>query len=242
MISYPELGKLGRLGNHLFQIAATMGLALDHGEEYGFPRWQYEKEFSLQGCFHEILPAGPEYKEPRFRYDPIPYKPGLRLHGFFQSEKYFRVHSEEVRKALTPLARVAPLRGVASLHVRRGDYLQLPDKHPVLPFSWHQVAMGLLRAHGVRDFLVFSDDLEWCRAQKWAPGVRVIGDMGPIEQLALTIACEHHILANSTFSWWGAWLDRKPGKMVVAPSDWFGPKVREEFDTADLFPSGWMVV
>lgn len=242
MTSYPNLGKVGRLGNHLFQIAATMGLALDHGEEYAFPKWQYEKDFHLSGCFHKDLPPGPEYSERRFCYDPIPYSPGLRLHGFFQSEKYFRAHSDVVRQALTPLPCGVPFKGVASVHVRRGDYLKLPEKHPVLPMSWHQVAMGLLRARGVMDFLVFSDDLEWCRAQKWGPGVRVIGDMGPIEQLALTIACEHHVLANSTFSWWGAWLDPRPGKVVIAPADWFGPKFRGEFDTADLFPKGWIVV
>jgi glycosyl transferase family 11 len=102
--------------------------------------------------------------------------------------------------------------------------------------------MNIMRGLGIHRFLVFSDDLEWCRSQEWGPGARIIEPLGPIEQLAQTIACEHHVMANSTFSWWGAWLNPDPGKVVVAPSMWFGKKYQEEFDTRDLFPEGWVVV
>lgn len=247
MITYPELGKVGRLGNHLFQIAATIGCALDNGEEYGFPHWEYEKDFPLSGCFKDQLPDGPDYYQPRFQFDPIPYYPGLRLHGFFQSEQYFLTHESKIRKALTPLKAVSSnglvehRAGVASVHVRRGDYLQLQDKHPIQDMDYYKKAISKARDLGVKEFLVFSDDLSWCRAQDWGASCKVIDDMGAIDQLAQTIQCEHHILANSSFSWWGAWLAPKPTQVIIAPSKWFGVAHHAVFNTKDLFPAHWMV-
>jgi hypothetical protein len=155
MINFPRLGRLGRLGNQLFQIAATIGMALDHEDRYGFPRWEYERAFTLEGCFYDSLPEGPLYREPRFCYDPIPYAPFLQLEGVFQSEKYFIRHADYVRRVLTPLG-WSPrddVKRTASLHVRRGDYLQLQEKHPLVPMSWYDRAIELLRNEGVQEFL-----------------------------------------------------------------------------------------
>jgi hypothetical protein len=243
MISYPDLGKLGRLGNHLFQIAATIGVALDNGDEWGFPRWVHENRFPMAGRFHDSIPGGPVYKETRFAYDPIPYRPDLRLHGYFQSERYFGRHAETVRRHLTPHG-VPPrdsFRGIASVQVRRGDYLSFPQHHPVLPMDYYTEAIARLRAEGTRRFLVFSDDLGWCRANFCGEGVEVIGPMDPLDQFATTIACDHHIMANSTFSWWSAWLDPSPHKRVIAPRRWFGPGYAH-YQTSDLYPAGWSVI
>jgi hypothetical protein len=240
MVSFPTMGKIGRLGNHLFQIAATIGFAKLHREEYVFPRWIHEKDFPIAGCFFDELPEGPEYKETAFSYQPIPYQSNLRMFGYFQSEKYFAGQEDLIRHLLTPRG-VPPFsryRGTASLHVRRGDYLLLPDHHPILPMDYYTRAMGLLRSAGAGKFLVFSDDLEWCRAHFRGHDIDVVPDMGAIEQLATTIACEFHIMANSTFSWWGAWLDPNPEKIVIAPVAWFGPGYAH-FDTKDLIPDGW---
>jgi hypothetical protein len=219
-------------------------VALDHGDGYGFPRWEYERRFTLNGCFHDTLPEGPLYREPSFSYTPIPYAPSLRLEGFFQSEKYFIGHADYVRRVLTPLgwSPREDLKRTASLHVRRGDYLQLQEKHPIIPMSWYDKTIELLRNEGVQKFLVFSDDLRWCRLQEWPVDVTVIGDLSVLQQFSLTMACHHHILANSTFSWWSAWLDPKPEKVVIAPAAWFGEGYAAECPTGDLFPSGWAVL
>lgn len=241
MISFPTLGVIGRLGNHLFQIAATIGLALDHHESFGFLRWKHEGQFELADCFHRELPSGNDYWEPHFHYDPIPYERGLRLHGFFQSEKYFGAHKGEIRRLLSP-KRVRPkLRGVASVQVRRGDYLQLPENHPVLSSDYYGEAVSRLMAHGISKFLVFSDDLQWCREHFNSPPFDVISDMSDIGQFELSLSCEHHVMANSTFSWWTAWLDPNPEKIVIAPKKWFGPGYAH-FDTKDLIPSSWIVL
>lgn len=245
MIAYPDLGKLGRLGNHLFQIAATVGAALDHGDIYGFPRWQYEGAFPISGlgCFYDLLPAGPVYREKRFAYDQIPYEPNLRLYGFFQSERYFKRHADFIRKLLTPPG--VPTRdgydGVASLQVRRGDYFNFPDHHPILPMGYYRSAQDYLRTKGVKKFLVMSDDLAWCRDHFTASDEQVILPLDPIDQFRLTLACEHHIMANSTFSWWTAWLDPNPEKVVIAPKLWFGPGYAH-YGTEDLYAKGWVVL
>jgi hypothetical protein len=244
VITFPELGNLGRIGNQLFQIAATIGLARDHDDHYGFPRWPYEGEFGLSDCFYDSLPDGPLYQEPNFHYDQIPYTPNLRLRGFFQSERYFASHADYVRSALTPLRALETpaMPGTASVQVRRGDYVYLQPKHPLVPMSFYEKAIELLRSHGTRNFLVFSDDLDWCRSQTWPADVAVIPNLGVREQFTMTMACEHHILANLSFSWWTAWLDRKPDKIVIAPQAWFGEDFRDEFSIRDLLPAEWIVL
>jgi hypothetical protein len=242
VITFPTLGMIGRLGNHLFQMAASISLALEHKEEYGFPRWRHEGQFILEGCFHDDLPKGEkDYHEPNFHYDPIPYEPGLRLHGFFQSEKYFGEHGETIRRLLSPRRMVPKIRGVASVQVRRGDYLLLPDKHPILGSDYYGAAVETLLAQGVDQFLVFSDDLAWCREHFQTPPFNVVPEMSDIEQFSLSLACEHHVMANSTFSWWTAWLDPNPEKVVIAPRKWFGPAYAD-FSTKDLIPSDWLVL
>lgn len=242
MVSFPTLGKIGRLGNHLFQIAATMGLALDHGVRSHFPRWQHEKDFPNAEGFVDEIPTGPQYVEPHFHYAPIPFRHDLQLSGFFQSELYFKRHEGKVRRALTPRGISERLADTASVHVRRGDYLKLPDHHPILPMHYYRQAMDLCRGLGVRRFLVFSDELPWCRENfpKHHDTI-VIPDLPPVAQLALTISCGHHILANSTFSWWGAWLDPDSDKTVIAPSLWFGPGYAH-YSTRTLFPPEWVLL
>jgi len=235
---------MGRLGNHLFQVAATIGLARDHDDRYGFPRWQYENAFALTGCFYDGLPKGPMYREPNYHYDPIPYAPNLQLRGWFQSQRYFAAHADHVRRVLTPVcfSENGELARTASLQVRRGDFVYMQVKHPLVPMAFYEKAMERLRSAGTRKFLVFSDDLAWCRSHVWPVDVTVIPDLSVLGQFSLTMACEHHILANSSFSWWSAWLDPKPDKIVIAPEAWYGEDFREECPTRDLFPLEWIVV
>ncbi|HUT78258.1 MAG TPA: alpha-1,2-fucosyltransferase [Polyangia bacterium] len=246
MITFPELGQWGRLGNQLFQVAATVALAMEHGEGYGFPRWPYEGRFGIGGCFHdELLRRGPEHREKRFAWDPIRHQPGLKLYGFFQSEKYFGDFAPLIRRLLTP--RVTYVRakylGVASVHVRRGDYLDKPDCHPPQTVEYYERAEAECRRAGIKEFLVFSDDRAWCRthlAQR--QGWRMSDPGDEVTHLSEMAACEAHVIANSSFSWWGAWLDPREQKLVVAPKDWFGPTLAPTHPTSDLIPSAWKVV
>jgi len=117
----------------------------------------------------------------------------------------------------------ATRQGVVSVHVRRGDYLE-----PGRPFvdlwktDYYQKAMALFRD---KTFAVFSDDIEWCKKQilftsKGARCTFVEFDGPPEKHMNLMASCEHNIIANSCFSWWAAWLNPNPDKIVVAPRLW----------------------
>src|SRR5690606_26072631 len=119
-----------------------------------------------------------------------------------------------------------------SLHVRRGDYVQLQSAHNfhgVLPLTYYKRAILLLKEKLERfTIFVFSDDLDWVRSnlQAETPVVYVDyrSDDKTATDLALMSLCKHNIIANSSFSWWGAWLNRNPGKQVIAPKPWFRDK------------------
>lgn len=246
MITFPELGKWGRLGNQLFQMAATMALAMEHGDSYGFPRWGWEGRFGIAGCFYDRPPrGGAVYRERRFAWDPIIYKPETRLYGYFQSEKYFGKFAPLIRRMLTP--RVTFVRakylGVASVHVRRGDYLDKPGCHPPLDVDYYMRAEAACRRKGVAEFLVFTDDRPWCRMHlAHRKGWQMAPAADEVVHLSEMAACEAHVVANSSFSWWGAWLDPREQKFVVAPKGWFGPELAPTHPTRDLIPPRWKVL
>ena len=132
-----------------------------------------------------------------------------------------------------------------SLHVRRGDYAADPvvtSMHGLCPLDYYDRAVEYVLGR-VSDpaFFLFSDDPDWVREHlKLRGSVSVVDHNGPdsgSEDLRLMSLCRHHIIANSTFSWWGAWLDPRPDKLVIAPKRWFAD---ESLDTSDLLPAGWV--
>ena len=196
------------------------------------------------------------YQEVYFHYDPafgeieIP----AYLNGFWQSEQYFREYEPVIRKELTlKNSIVSHLSAInheinstpaVAVHVRRGDYLR-PNflaRHGVMPVAYYQQAIRLLtEKFGSIHCYFFSDDIEWVKNEMFVtcPHTFVSGHhtKEAIEDFYLMSRCRHHIIANSSFSWWTAWLADHPEKMVIAPRNWFqGFKA----DTKDLLPSNWI--
>ncbi len=197
------------------------------------------------------------HRERHFQFDPgvLSLPDRTFLTGYFQSERYFLDQVAQIRRELTVrrgpdadnrrvLDEIAAGTAV-SLHVRRGDYVTSPDAnrlHGTCDPDYYRRAAGFVaaRAGGEPTFFVFTDDPDWAAANlKIGFRLRVISHNGVArnhEDLRLMAACRHHILANSTFSWWGAWLDPAPHKIVVAPRHWFrDPSI----DTSTLLPEGW---
>jgi len=130
------------------------------------------------------------------------------------------------------------------VHVRRGDYLKKPDCHPVQPIAYYDKAEEFLRRNGISEFIVFSDDPVWCQ-EHLIPnrqGWRMATHGTAVDHLAEMSACEAHIIANSSLSWWGAWLNPNALKKVVAPKKWFGPTLASTHPTWDLIPATWTQV
>lgn len=237
MITFKDLGNMGRLGNQLFQVAATVALAVRNNDDYVFPPWSYEPYFSLTNCFSNALPNGPTFTEPSFTYTPITYQPNLNLQGFFQSEKYFEDQQDFIRSLLMPRQGYGIQYGYTSIHVRRGDYTNLTKEYAQLDMSYWGRAMQMIDA---QKYIVFSDDIQWCKAN--FHGEKFIFSEGktPADDLALMASCENQIIANSSFSWWGAYLNNNPSKKVIAPAQWFGPALSH--DTKDLLPASWIKI
>lgn len=155
------------------------------------------------------------------------------LTGWWQSPRYFESSADTIRRELHPAAplpetslewtsRIRQVMAVA-VHVRRGDYLLSPDR-ATCPKAYYDQAMDLMRSRlpGAH-FFVFSDDPVWCADNFDAPDATVVDANGrdsAVADLMLMAQCRHHIIANSSFSWWGAWLSDSPGQIVVAPKDW----------------------
>lgn len=231
MISFSKLGQYGRLGNQLFQIAATIGVAVEHNDRVQFPRWAYEGQFPIEGCFSDLVVYGSVYEEQQYHYVPIPYAPSLDLRGFFQSERYFAHCAPLIRSAFKVDLSATD---ACFIHVRRGDYLKLAQYHPVQTPEYFAEAMRLLPFDR---YLVFSDDLEWCRSTFVGEQFTLSEGRSEFEDLQLMATCRAGILSNSSFSWWGAWLADMQN--VVCPKAWVGPAYAGH-DTRDVTPQHWM--
>jgi len=235
VISFKELEKMGRLGNMMFQMAATIALALRHNDKYIFPRSQVENYFSLYECFSNNITNTTAYIEPGFHYTEIPYRQNLDIRGFFQSERYFADYKDVIQALLTPRIGYGIKRNTTAIHVRRGDYTKLTREYAKLDMNYYKRAMDIIKS---KQYLVFSDDITWCRQQFVGDNIEFSEGFLPIEDMAHMISCENHIICNSTFGWWGAYLAKNPSKIVVAPNQWFGPALSQH-NTKDLIPTAW---
>lgn len=198
------------------------------------------------------------YREPHFEFDSRLHQLAgdLILEGYWQSERYFADIANELRRELQPinlldvkaqeiLNQILNENSV-SLHVRRGDYISNPtvvNNHVVCDFAYYQKAVSIVAERVANPvFFVFTDDPLWV-TNKFRidfPMVLVsrLNTWPAYDDLRLMSHCAHNIIANSSFSWWGAWLNSSPKKIVVAPSRWF----RAEKNTQDLIPPRWNLV
>jgi hypothetical protein len=130
------------------------------------------------------------------------------------------------------------------MHIRRGDYVDLQNHHPLQPIEYYQKSVNIIGKN--MHYLVFSNDIEWCKLNltKDSLGVKnivYVENMKPYEDLLLMQQCNHNIIANSSFSWWGAWLNSNDNKKVIAPKLWFGPAYKD-FNSPDNYCNEWIVI
>lgn len=259
-ISFPMLGHWGRLGNQLWQIASTVGLARRLGMTPVFPEdWAYRRWFSLPDemfgdsgsadvyadvAASKISPANPAYLQDfglwRDSYDEVR---ALLMPSVDAQDYALALYTEFFRLE----------RPVLSVHVRRGDNVidpGIPDKwryHPLRPTSYYSQAMDLAR-EGCKSVAIFSDDPTWCEVQLEAdwyqrgiprpkenePGY----DLPPMDwvDLVLMTHCDRHVLSNSTFGWWGAMLSADPEP--IYPWPWYGEALANE-PAHLMFPRSW---
>lgn len=262
MIGFNALGKLGRLGNQMFQFAALKGIARNRGVQFCVPPSEQKDEWNdhqlfipfklkntsplnvqyidfgrptvAEGCFH--------FNEKVFNECPD----WVSLQGFFQTEKYFKHIKDEIKGDFTfnddilgpSLNAIENLDSPISLHVRRTDYTTNPN-HTALSLEYYQKALS---AFPTGQVIVFSDDPKWCFDQNIFKDDRFLisENTNQYVDMCLMTLCKRHIIANSSFSWWGAWLSKS--EHVIAPSGWFEGSNNSHLDTKDLIPEEWETI
>lgn len=214
---------------------------------------------SLTNKLFSLLPI-PKYRyfaEKDFQFDPevLRLNDNIYLDGYWQSEKYFLDYADIIRKeftvnsepdsANTRIAHTISHEESVAVHVRRGDYAthpQISAFHGCCSLDYYNAALQVIAAQiDNPSYYIFSDDPTWARQNLKFPGkVQIVEFNTPdtaYEDMRLMSLCKHHVIANSSFSWWGAWLSENQRKQVIAPKRWFNGALK---DTRDLLPSEWL--
>lgn len=275
-IGYNRLGSNGRLGNQMFQYAGLRGIAANMGYDWviPYPENYGDSNYGLFDCFKmtnvkeenfgfingDNLATGCfHFNEDFFNKCPD----NVNLHDYFQSEKYFKNIEEEIREDFTfkedivepCLEVISELVNPIFIHIRRGDYVNQPQNHPVCSVQYYENALNYFNDCPV---LIFSDDIEWAKKQDIFKEDRFmfsefemkyeqtsdtndgrVRSLIPYYDLCMMSLCSGGIIANSSMSWWGAWLIKDPSKLIVYPTPWFGSNY-SHYNMSDLIPEGWI--
>jgi hypothetical protein len=266
MISVQTLGSYGKLGNQMFQYAAAYAAAKRNGTKVSISTKDKYRDSSINqlietfelksALFEDFSSITNSFYESGFEHDPniLLVKDNTDLRGYFQSEKYFSDYAEQLRsnefvfrnhiieEAQSFWSSDVDPSSTVSIHVRRGDYKQFADVHTNLGVEYYKKAISFLPC--AKNAIVFSDDIleskEIIENAIKSDVLNVIyADLEYNTSLAIMSMCKHHVIANSSFSWWGSWLSDSQG-ITVAPSQWFsinGPK-----DWKGIYRSGWIVI
>lgn len=242
---------VGRFANQCFQISNAVAYSLRHGHEYHIPiessnerlwpatfKHLANEKYSRFANTVNLHEKGHDYTE--INYDPAWKDYNIVLNGYYQSELYFEDYIDEVRAALD--IPYVPQEGFVSIHVRRGDYLTLPEHHPAQPYKYYRDAVAYFVEHGYKSFVVCSDDPKWCH-EKFAmikkeiplTEFAIAEGQAPLYDMSLLSSCDHSIIANSSFSLFAFILNQNPDKFCIAPEQWFGSK-NAHLSTSDLYP------
>jgi hypothetical protein len=247
VITFGKLGQNGQIGNQMFQIAGTIGLATKYGHRYAFPKWLNldgiangnikAEEAYIGRWFAKSLPFATTEEISRCKQIEVPWKYDDRftpsdnsnLNGYMQSEKWFK-HCESKIRTVFEWELPPPKVDAVAIHVRRGDYDG--KNYNFLAERYYQKAMDIMRKRGHTRFEVFSDNT--AEAER-ITGARSIECEDPMMALRMMSGYVGHIIANSSFSWWAAWLANSTD--VVAPRKWVGRAMR--LNTRDIVPHRW---
>lgn len=246
-VAFSQLQNLGRLGNQLWQVAATIGYARKHDMDYILPKWKYA--YAFKGRFNQAAssPAFLRYNEPNFHYNEIPAFREVDLYGYFQTEKYFKHCELEIRELFEPSDEIQKKinkeygnilkKNTCAIHIRRDDYLKLSNYHTNLSMHYYNNAIAKMKSDW---YLVFSDDIEWCKNKIHGDKVVYVNTEDDVLDFFIMSQCKKFVIANSSFSWWASYLSKHPDKEVIAPrkDQWFGKdaKVRS---VDDLYLPNW---
>ena len=251
----------GGLGNQMFQYAYGRSLSYKYNLNFyldlSFYKNQYSetiRSFLLDKFTNTYIYTDIKYTNSTRIIDNFIYKnldistdSSYYLDGYWQSEKYFKGNEDIIRKDFEPSKEILDTltktpfihnNNTISLHIRRTDYIKSNGYHPVQSIEYYKNAIDVM---GDYDYIfVFSDDIQWCKDNLKFNNMIFMESFTEIEDLYLMSFCKKNIIANSSFSWWAAWLNKNLDKKVVAPSKWFGDHVG--INQSDIIPDSWIKI
>jgi hypothetical protein len=259
----------GGLGNMMFQIAASKSLSLDNNTDCSFPNLYHHLSYlnneinhnqnlkhsnDYLKIFNKLNTSSPNSNFKQIHYpfeyvNSLPINENVMIDGFFQSEKYFVHHRKLVidffdfsfinKKYIDENYTYITDKKCTSIHIRRGDYLKFPNHHPTQTIDYYYDSIEILK-NNTDLFVIFSDDIQWCKENLKLENVLYIEDEKDYIELYLMSLCDNNIISNSSFSWWGAWLNENPRKKVIGPLKWFGDAIQHK--TGDILPENWIKI
>lgn len=250
---------MGGLGNILFSFSTAYALSkkynLDlklHYNHTGYLHTQpYKYKNNIFKNFQELKNEVnfDLINQLKFEYYEIeiPKNKNIFLNGYFQSEKNFFEFRDDLINHFSPeqevlnnlIKKYPDINNdkTVSVHVRKGNYQQLQDFHPLLQKEYYYKSLEQFPEH---KFFIFSDDIEYCYNIFKNYNCIYVKNNFDLEDLYLMSLCKNNVIANSTFSWWGAWLNQNKNKKVIAPSVWFGPEAN--CNSKDIIPNNWIKI
>jgi len=243
----------GRLGNNLFQIATLISISNEIGVDFVLPHTTWAghrgvRDVDLSMFNYNFIRKDIEtthnYSEANFHYEKIEPKDDLCISGFYQSWKYFdNIRNDLINKYFEPSKNIVDnlkkydiSEFSLGISVRRGDYLMLQQNHCVLSVEYYQNVLNNFFQNNIDSIYIFSDDLEWCYSV-FGNNVKYVDDnIGT--QLFLMSKMKNLVLSNSTFAWWGAYLNNQSGKIII-PTPWFGPSYFDK-NSEGLYYKNWI--
>ena len=253
----------GGLGNCLFQYFAGMSTSIDNNTDILFDL-DYFKSKSNNGIvshfdlnISKFVKNIPEYnkdqKNLKLVSDNFLYKKiigdNLYMNGYWQSDKYFKHNFHKIINNLESNIDLSKYKDIdfkntISIHIRRGDYINLKHLYINLSMEYYIYAINyILNINpNIKNIIVFSDDINWCKNNLLTKFENVIFSENMDEYFDITLMskCKYNIIANSTFSWWGGYLNSNLDKVVISPKNWFTEKMG--LNESDIIPTSWIKI
>lgn len=251
MITYSRLGKKGNIGNQLFQIASTIGIATKHGHSFSFPKWKYSKYFEKSLPISDESVNFIELKEKTFKYHswPITNDFDYDINGWIQSEKYFDINKvreyfnfkHEYKQNVIKKYSYLFINKSILISIRRGDFVNNPQYYQL---SYRYYFLALIKNFPDwkdRNLIFLSDDISYCKKHfSHLKNSFYIENLDAMDQLVISTQCNDFIISNSTFSWWLAWFGERKKSIVIRPIYNFGKDFINQNIDSDYFPKRWM--
>lgn len=247
------------LGNQLFQWAYGYTLSKDYDVYFDLTFYNIQNimspvairsyelsklikapiPFVNASVLSELYSMGATIVSDDFHYKNLEFdkNKNFYLNGYWQSEKFFERYKEEILSFFKwPEVKNYDFENSCSIHIRRGDYLNLQHVHPIQTLDYYEKALEVVNPQG--NVFIFSDDIDWCEQNlKFKNQIFMKGNSN-IEDLRYMSLCTNNIIANSSFSWWGAYLNQNLSKTVVCPKKWFGDSTYDK----DLKLHNWVEI